>query len=542
MSLQVKTKSRAAKDHERKLGQARAERRRSYLGRPVEYAKSFRNRGREATLNPQESAEAIVREYGTPETGRAELKGADEPMRSQDERRQQPTSYEGSRQRAAVKPQGYAGAPSSSSAQVDHSSREDQTDLLERMLEGGNLRLAVKRVKQNGGAPGVDSVTVAELPAHLREHWDTVKNQLLVGTYEPKPVRRVEIPKPGGGIRLLGIPTVVDRFLQQALLQVMTPIFDPYFSPNSFGFRPGKRAHDAVKQAQSYIQEGFRYVVDMDLEKFFDRVNHDILMSRVARKVKDKRVLKLIRSYLNAGVMEDNIVKDMAEGTPQGGPLSPLLANILLDDLDKELTSRGHRFVRYADDCNIFVASKRAGERVMGSVIQFVEGKLKLKVNRDKSAVDRPWNRKFLGFSFLSNRQATIRLAPKTIKTFKDKVRELTCRSKSTSLDKRIGDLNRYLMGWMGYFHIASAKSHCENFDQWTRRRMRMCLWKQWKKPSARMRNLRNLGVPERFVYMMAHARGGYWSISRNTNNALGNSFWESQGLKSLLKRYLELC
>jgi RNA-directed DNA polymerase len=325
-------------------------------------------------------------------------------MRSQDERRQQPTSYEGSRQRAAVKPQGYAGAPSSSSAQVDHSSREDQTDLLERMLEGENLRLAVRRVKQNGGAPGVDSVTVAELPTHLREHWDNVKNQLLTGTYEPKPVRRVEIPKPGGGIRLLGIPTVMDRFLQQALLQVMTPIFDPHFSTNSFGFRPGKRAHDAIKQAQSYIQEGFRYVVDMDLEKFFDKVNHDILMSRVARKVTDKRVLKLIRSYLNAGVMEDGSVKNTTEGTPQGGPLSPLLANILLDDLDKELSSRSHRFVRYADDCNIFVASKRAGERVMESVIRFVEGKLRLKVNREKSAVDRPWNRKFLGCSFLRNR------------------------------------------------------------------------------------------------------------------------------------------
>lgn len=492
-------------------------------------------------LNPQESAEAIVREYGTPETGRAELKGADEPMRSLGERRQQPTSYEGSRQRAAVKPQGYAEAPSSSSAQVDHSSREDQTDLLERMLEGENLRLAVRRVKQNGGAPGVDSVTVAELPAYLREHWDMVKNQLLTGTYDPKPVRRVEIPKPGGGIRLLGIPTVMDRFLQQALLQVMTPIFDPNFSPNSFGFRPGKRAHDAVKQAQSYIQEGFRHVVDMDLEKFFDKVNHDILMSRVARKVKDKRVLKLIRSYLDAGVMEEGIVKVTVEGTPQGGPLSPLLANILLDDLDKELTSRGHRFVRYADDCNIFVASKRAGERVMESVTRFVEGKLKLKVNREKSAVDRPWNRKFLGFSFLPNRQATIRLAPKTIKTFKDKVRELTSRSKSMSLDKRIGDLNRYLMGWLGYFRIASAKTHCDKFDQWIRRRLRMCLWKQWKNPSARMRNLRNVGVPERFVYMMANTRGGHWVISRYTNNALGISFWESQGLMSLLTRYLVL-
>ena len=245
---------------------------------------------------------------------------------------------------------------------------------------------------------------------------------------------------------MLGIPTVMDRLIQQALLQVMTPIFDPYFSPNSFGFRPGKRAHDAVKQAQAYIQEGYRYVVDMDLEKFFDRVNHDILMARVARKVKDKRVLKLIRGYLNAGVMENGVTKETVEGTPQGGPLSPLLANILLDDLDQELTKRGHCFVRYADDCNIFVKSKRAGERVMNSVIQFVEGKLKLRVNREKSAVDRPWNRKFLGFSFLPNRQATIRLAPKTIERFKEKIREITNRTRPMSISERILKLNQYLI------------------------------------------------------------------------------------------------
>ncbi len=492
-------------------------------------------------LNPQESAEAIVREYGTPESGRAEPKGERKPMRSREERRQQNIPEGSCQQRAAVKPRGYVGAPSSSPAQVAPSSREDHSDLLERMLDRENLRLAYKRVVQNGGAPGVDGVTVAELQAYLKTHWERVKAELLAGTYKPAPVKRVEIPKPGGGVRLLGIPTVMDRLIQQALLQVMNPIFDAHFSWYSYGFRPGKRAHDAVQQAQRYIREGYRWVVDIDLEKFFDRVNHDMLMARVARKIKDKRVLKLIRSYLNAGVMVNGVCQKTEEGTPQGGPLSPLLANILLDDLDKELTRRGLRFVRYADDCNIFVASKRAGQRVMESVIRFLEGKLKLKVNRDKSAVDRPWNRKFLGFSFLSDKQATIRLAPKTIARFKERVREITNRSRPIPMEVRIRLLNQYTVGWVSYFRLASMKNHCERFDQWIRRRLRMCQWKQWKRVKTRIRELRALGVPEWACFVMANSRRGPWEMSMNLNNALPASYWEAKGLKSMLSRYLEL-
>ncbi|MEI2400072.1 MULTISPECIES: group II intron reverse transcriptase/maturase [Paenibacillus] len=463
-------------------------------------------------------------------------------MRSHEEQRQQNISQGSLRQREAVKPSGYAGAPSSSSAQVVPSSREDQNNLLEQMLKGDNLRLAYKRVVQNGGAPGVDGVTVANLQVYLNTHWTSVKTELLTGTYRPAPVKRVEIPKPGGGVRQLGIPTVMDRFLQQALLQVMNPIFDAQFSWYSYGFRPGKSAHDAVKQAQRYIQGGLRWVVDLDLEKFFDKVNHDMLMARVARKVEDKRVLTLIRAYLNAGVMVDGKWERSREGTPQGGPLSPLLANILLDDLDKELTGRGLRFVRYADDCNIFVASKRAGERVMESVSRFVEGKLKLKVNGEKSAVARPWHRKFLGFSFLSQKQATIRIAPKSLAAFKGRIRELTKRTWSISMEERIYRLNRYLMGWLGYFRLASAKTHFQTLDQWIRRRLRMCLWKQWKRVRTRIRELRALGVPKWACFKMANSRRGAWEMSRNTNNALSTSYWEAKGLKSLLSRYLELC
>ena len=460
-------------------------------------------------------------------------------MSSCEEQTQQKTSEEGWRQKVAVKPQKYAGALSSSPAQVESPPRaEAPSELLEKTLERGNMKRAYQRVKQNGGAPGVDGMTVTMLTEYLKINWVAIKEQLLQGTYCPQPVKRVEIPKPGGGMRTLGIPTVLDRLIQQALLQTMTPIFDPHFSSESYGFRPGKRAHDAVRRAQEHIQSGYRFVVDLDLEKFFDRVNHDMLMARVARRVVDKRVLKLIRAYLNVGVMANGIVTRRAEGTQQGGPLSPLLSNILLDDLDRELTRRGHKFVRYADDCNLFVKSKRAGMRVMASVRQFVEGKLKLKVNREKSAVDRPWKRKFLGFSFLNDRKATLRLAPQTLKRCKDKLRELTNRTWSVAMEERIRQVNEYLRGWIGYFHPASAKKHCEELEQWLRRRLRMCLWKQWKRTWTRFRNLRALGVPEWAAWMMAKSNKGPWAMARNTNNALNVSYWERQGLLGLLEHY----
>lgn len=412
--------------------------------------------------------------------------------------------------------------------------------LMERILSRGNLITALKRVEQNKGSHGIDGMSVKFLRRHLYENWDSLREALRTGNYQPSPVRRVEIPKASGGVRLLGIPTVTDRFIQQAIAQVLTPIFDPTFSDNSYGFRPNRRAHDAVRKAKGYIKEGFRWVIDMDLEKFFDKVNHDKLMGILAKRIEDRILLKLIRKYLQSGVMLNGVVQSTEEGTPQGGPLSPLLSNIILDKLDKELEGRGHKFVRYADDCNIYIKSIKAGKRVMESITTFIEQNLKLKVNRDKSAVDRPWKRKFLGFSFTWNKEPKVRIAKESIKRFKTKIREITSRSKPFPMEVRVEMINRYITGWCGFFALADTPSKFEEFDVWIRRRLRMCEWKQWKNPKTRVRKLVGLGVPEWQAHEWGNSRKKYWRISHSPilDKTLDNSYWNQRGLKSLYNRY----
>ena len=416
-------------------------------------------------------------------------------------------------------------------------------ELWEQVWERQNLYAALERVERNGGAPGIDGMTVEELRPYLRERWLEIREALDRETYKPSPVRRVEIPKPDGGVRQLGIPTVKDRFLQQAIAQALTPLFEPLFSASSYGFRPGRSAHQAIEQAQEYIREGYEWTVDLDLEKFFDRVNHDMLMARVARVVKDKRVLKLIRAYLNSGVMVNGVVMDTEEGTPQGGPLSPLLSNIMLDDLDKELEKRGHKFVRYADDCNIYVKTRRAGERVMESVKGFLEKKLKLKVNPKKSKVDRATRVKFLGFSFYKRKgEVLIRVANRSRERFRDKLRRLTKRTRSGKLEDIIRQINQYTMGWMGYYWQANTPSVFEDLDQWIRRRLRQMIWKRWKRGTTRYRELVKLGVPRGRAGLGAVGKSP-WHMSKSpvVNEALSNAYLRNSGLKSLKARYQEL-
>ena len=422
-----------------------------------------------------------------------------------------------------------------------HRTESPATDeqLMEEVCERENCKRALARVKANKGSAGVDGMTVQQLPEHLKQHWPAIREQLLSGTYRPQPVKRVEIPKPGGGVRKLGIPAVLDRFIQQAVMQVLQRRWDRTFSEHSYGFRPGRSAHQAVEQAQQYIAAGYRWVVDLDLEKFFDRVNHDRLMAKIAARVSDKRLLKLIRAFLRAGVMENGLVNPVDEGTPQGGPLSPLLSNIVLDEFDRELERRGLRFARYADDSNIYVRSRRAGERVMESLRRFITTKLKLKVNEQKSAVARPWKRKFLGFSFTSAGVPKRRIAPHAVDRFKQRVRELTSRTRGVSIERMAKDLTRYLRGWLGYFGKCETPGVLNGLEQWVRRRLRSVIWKQWKRGAVRFAELRKRGVGSDLAGQTVGSAHGPWRLANSPALAIAlpNTYFDSLGIPRLTVR-----
>jgi RNA-directed DNA polymerase len=417
-------------------------------------------------------------------------------------------------------------------------------NLMELVVAAQNMRAASKKVRSNKGSPGVDGMTVDQLEAHLREAWPKLREALLSGAYAPSTIRRVDIPKPDGGTRQLGIPTVIDRLVQQALLQVLEPLYDPTFSPHSYGFRPGKSTHQALEAARQHVATGHNWVVDLDLEKFFDRVNHDILMGRLAKRIGDKRVLRLIRQYLQAGVLVDGVVMARDEGTPQGGPLSPLLANILLDDLDKELEKRGHRFCRYADDCNIYVLSERAGHRVMESVTRFIERKLKLRVNKDKSAVARPKERKFLGQRVLGGRDHTyLGVHPKSVLRAKKRIRQTTKRNRGVSLDRVLRELAWFTNGWVIYHRHARCSELLKKLDEWIRRRLRCYQWKQWKTWRNRAEQMRKAGVGRYLAYGVAHNNEGPWKSAGTPamTQALTNARLKSMGFHSLHERYVAL-
>ena len=432
------------------------------------------------------------------------------------------------------------GGTETSTAARKSESSADVENLMEEVCERGNLERALKRVESNRGSPGVDGMSVGDLRGYLVDHWPAIREQLLNGAYKPMPVKRVDIPKPGGGVRQLGVPTVLDRFIQQAVLQILQAYWDHTFSEHSYGFRPGRSAHQAVTKAQQYIGKGRRWTVDIDLEKFFDRVNHDRLMARLAQRIGDKAMLKLIRAYLNAGVMEYGLVSQRTEGTPQGGPLSPFLSNVVLDELDRELERRGHCFVRYADDFNIYVHSRRAGERVMENVTRWITRKLKLKVNHEKSAVDRPSRRKFLGFSFgfsfMDGTEPRVRIAPESLARFKERVRELTRRTRTIWMDRMVNELSVYLRGWLGYYGKCQTPSILIKLDSWIRRRLRNVVWKQWRRGRTRYAGLRAQGVQKDLAAQTAGSSHGPWRISRSPALSVGfpNAYFDSLGLVRL--------
>ena len=486
------------------------------------------------TRTVQQSADVIVGAY----------KGTEGPNMKTKERSRTSMTTDNCRKEAKMGEAEVSSLPISNSAMVDEAERKQSilprrehqiyNPTISGVVDRDNIQEALKAVKRNKGAPGIDGITTEEIHEVMEAQWPKIKQEILDGKYLPKPVRRVEIPKPDGtGVRQLGIPTVMDRIIQQAVYQEIYLAFDPLFSPYSYGFRPHRSAHQAVLQAQEYIQEGCKWVVDIDLEKFFDKVNHDMLMARVARKVKDKKILLLIRRFLQAGVMDEGLVKPTEEGTPQGGPLSPLLSNIMLDDLDRELEDRGLRFVRYADDCNIYVKSEKAAQRVMTSVVKYVTEKLKLKVNERKSAVDNPWNRKFLGFTFAEDQEPNIiRVHDSRVKRFKDKIREVTGKMRGGKLTENIRKrLIPITRGWINYFGIASDEKLFKAMDSWIRRRLRCILWRQWKRPRAIYKRLVAGGVSREQARRCANARKGPWRMAASlvAHKILGNKVMEEK-------------